>query len=94
MVGFAVQFQIEEPEPGYGHYSACTWCGWAKDKEPTQTITAHWLLTVSKEDEWSSTTIGYDIFEKVSDRPEEEYLSADPQALEQLLAKSAIPRVR
>jgi hypothetical protein len=91
MLGFAVQFQIEEPGPGYGHYSVCTWCGWAKDQAPNQAITAHWLLTISrlsKEDEWSSTTTGRDTFEKVLDSPEEKYLSADRPALEQLLAKS------
>jgi len=93
MLGFAVQFQIEQPGAGYGHYSVCTWCGWAKDEEPNQTITTHWLLTISrlsKEDEWSSTTTGCDTFEKVLDSPEEKYLSADRQALEQLLAKSRI----
>jgi hypothetical protein len=93
MLGFAVQFQIEEPDPGYGHYSVCTWSGWAKDKGANQTITAHWLLTISrlnKEDEWSSTTTGCDTFKKVSDSPEENFLSADRQALEQLLEKSKI----
>jgi hypothetical protein len=97
MLGFAVQFQIEEPDPGYGHYSVCTWCGRAKDEGRNQTITAHWLLTISrlsKEDEWSSTTIGCDTFEKVLDSPEEKYLSADQQALDQLLAKSPISRRR
>jgi hypothetical protein len=91
MLGFAVQFQIEEPAPGYCHYSVCAWSGWANDKGANQTITAHWLLTISrlnKEDEWSSTTTGCDTFEKVSDSPEEKYLSTDRQALEQLLAKS------
>jgi hypothetical protein len=91
MLGFSVQFQIEDPGPGYGHYSICTWCGWAADKAPNQTITAHWLLTISrlnKEDEWSSTTTGRDTFVKVLDSPEEKYLSADRQLLEQLLAKS------
>lgn len=93
MLGFAVQFQIEEPGPGYGHYSVCTWSGWAKDKAPNQVITTHWLLTVSRlseEDEWSSTTTGCDTFEKVLDNPEERYLSADGQTLEQLFAKSRI----
>jgi hypothetical protein len=92
MLGFAVQFQIEEPGPGYGHYSVCTWSGWAKDKAPNQVITTHWLLTVSRlseEDEWSSTTTGCDTFEKVFN-PEERYLSADGQTLEQLFAKSRI----
>jgi len=91
MLGFAVQFQIEEPDPGYGHYSVCTWCGWYGTLD--QTITTHWLLTISrlsKEDEWSSTTTGCDTFEKVLDSPEEKYLSADRPALEQLLAKSRI----
>ncbi len=93
MLGFAVQFQIEHPSPGYGHYSVCTWCGWAKGKAPSQTITAHWLLTISRlneEDEWSSTTTGCDTFEKVLDSPEEKYLTADHQTLERLLAKSPI----
>jgi len=93
MLGFAVQFQIEEPGPGYGHYSVCTWSGWAKDTAPNQAITTHWLLTISRlseEDEWSSTTTGYDTFEKVLDSPEEKCLSADRQTLEQLLAKSRI----
>ena len=93
MLGFAVQFQIEHPAPGYGHYSVCTWCGWAKAKTPRQTITAHWLLTISRpneEDEWSSTTTGCDTFEKVLDSPEEKYLFADQQTLERLLAKSPI----
>jgi hypothetical protein len=91
MLGFAVQFQIEQPDPGYGHYSVCTWCGWARDNGQTQTITTHWLLTISrlsKEDEWSSTTTGCDTFEKVLDSPEEKCLSADRHALEQLLEKS------
>lgn len=91
MLGFAVQFQIEEPSPGYGHYSVCTWSGWATDKAPNQTLTTHWLLTVSrlsKEDEWSSTTTGCDTFEKVLDHPEEKYLLANRQALEQLLANN------
>ena len=93
MLGFAVQFQIEEPGPGHGHYSVCTWSGWAEDKEPNQTITTHWLLTISrlsKEDEWSNTTTGCDTFEKVLDSPEEKYLTAERQELEQLLAKSRI----
>jgi hypothetical protein len=93
MLGFAVQFQIEEPGSGYGHYSVCTWSGWAMDEVENQTITTHWLLTVSrlsKEDEWSSTTTGCDTFKRVSDIPEEKYLSADQQVLEQLLTKFRI----
>jgi hypothetical protein len=68
-------------------------CGWAEDKAPNQTVTTHWLLTISrlsKEDEWSNTTTGCDTFEKVLDNPEEKYLSAERQELEQLLAKSRI----
>lgn len=93
MLGFAVQFQIDQPGPGYGHYSVCTWSGWAKDGAANQTITAHWLLTVSRlnvEDEWSSRTTGCDTFKKVLDIPEEKYLIADRQTLEQLLGKSKI----
>ena len=93
MLGFAVQFHIEKPDSGHGHYSVCTWCGWAKDKAANQTITTHWLLTISrlgKENEWSSTTTGSDTFEKVLDSPDEKYLSADRQALEQLLSKSRV----
>ena len=93
MLGFAVQFHIEKPDLGHGHYSVCTWCGWAKNEAANQTITTHWLLTISRlgeENEWSSTTTGRDTFEKVLDSPDEKYLSADRQALEQLLAKSRV----
>ena len=96
MLGFAVQFQIEEPDPGYGHYSVCTWSGWAMVKGARQIITNHWLLTISrlsKEDEWSSTTTGCDTFQKVLDRPEQKYLSAELQTLEQLLQKSRVRSV-
>jgi hypothetical protein len=91
MLGFAVQFHIEEPGRGYGQYSVCTWSGWAKEKGPNQTIRTHWLLTISRlneEDEWASTTTGCDTFEKVLDSPEEKHLSADREGLEQLLAKT------
>jgi hypothetical protein len=91
MLCFAVQFQIDEPGPGYGHYSVCAWSGWATGGN--QTITANWLLTVSrlsKEDEWSSTTTGCDTFKRVSESPEQKYLSADRQTLEKLLEKSKI----
>lgn len=97
MLGFAVQFHIEEPGSGYGHYSVCTWCGRARVEGSSQTITAHWLLTISRlseKDEWSSTKIGCDTFEKILDGFEEKYLSADQQTLNQLLAKSRISRTR
>jgi len=86
LLGFAVCFQIDQPGPGYWHSSLCTWSGWARDKN----ITTHWLLTVDplkKEDEWSSTLLGEDSFEKVLDVPEERHLQAEIPALKKLLAK-------
>ena len=87
MLGFAVCFQIDTPGPGYGHFSLCTWSGWERD----EIITSHWLLTLSlikKEDEWSSTLIGEDRFEKVLDVPEEKHLGAPKEALAELLTKA------
>ena len=87
MLGFAVCFEIEAPGPGSGHFSLCTWSGWARDG---QKITTHWLLTISKlnkADEWSSTLIGEDEFEKVLDVPREKHLSADVADLKKLLMK-------
>jgi hypothetical protein len=88
LLGFAVCFQIETPGLGSGHYSLCTWSGWARDDDRIQT---HWLLTLSKlspQDEWSSTLIGEDSFEKVLDTPKEEHLSADVGALRTLLTEA------
>jgi hypothetical protein len=87
LLGFAVCFQIDNPGPGYGHSSLCTWSGWARDRR----ITTHWLLTVDalkKEDEWSSTLLGEDTFKKVLDEPEEKHLKADLPALRKLLEKA------
>jgi hypothetical protein len=87
MLGFVVGFHIDSPGPEYGHYSLCTWSGWARGKE----ITTHWLLAISfleKKDEWSSTRIGEDTFEKVLDVPEEKHLTADTESLRGLLAKA------
>jgi hypothetical protein len=87
MLGFAVCFHIDNPGPGYGHFSLCTWSGWARD----QKITTHWLLAISllnQKDEWSSTLIGEDGFEKVLDIPEEKHLLSDKEALKALLASA------
>lgn len=86
LLGFAVCFQIADPGPNYGHSSLCTWSGWARDNK----ITTHWLLTVDalkKEDEWSSTLLGEDGFERVLDIPDETHLQASRDDLARLLAK-------
>lgn len=85
MVGFAVCFEIDAPATGYGHYSLCTWSGWERDR----VITTHWLLTISilnQRDEWSSTVIGEDSFEKVLDTPEENHFESTRDVLAGLLA--------
>jgi len=87
MLGFAVCFQIEKPAEGYGHYSLCTWSGWARSRN----ITTHWLLTISllnTKDEWSSTLVGEDTFEKVLDTADDKYLDTDEATLSQLLANA------
>jgi hypothetical protein len=87
MLGFAVCFQIDSPAEGYGHYSLCTWSGWARGKQ----ITTHWLLTISllnTKDEWSSTLLGEDTFEKVLDTAEDKFLDTDKATLSQLLANA------
>jgi Avidin family len=91
LLGFAVCFQVDNPSQGYGHYSVCTWSGWERDGNGRQKIKTHWLLTISILDpkqEWSSTLIGEDEFEKVSDTPEEKHLTAPREALAELLAKT------
>jgi hypothetical protein len=93
ILGFVVCFQIDNPSSGYGHFSVCTWSGWIRNSE----IKTHWLLTISllKEvDEWSSTLVGEDEFEKVSDVPEEEHLQANIAALKNLLAQARTSRSR
>ena len=87
IVGFVVRFQVDNPGLGYGHYSVCTWSGWIRDNE----ITTHWLLTLSllnQVDEWSSTLIGEDSFEKVSDDPNDEHLESDMATLKTLLTNA------
>jgi hypothetical protein len=91
LLGFAVCFQIDNPSPGYGHSSLCTWSGWERDENGKPKIKTHWLLTISILDpkqEWGSTLIGEDEFEKVLDAPEEKHLTAPKEALAELLAKA------
>lgn len=87
MVGFSVCFHTDQPSSQFGRASVCTWSGWARHK----TLTARWLLTrnVSREeDEWSSTIVGQDSFERLSDVYEERHLTASKKELEQLLKKA------
>lgn len=87
LIGFSVCFHIEEPAAGYGHSSICTWSGWARGNR----ITAHWILTrglLKSEDEWSSTLLGKDWFQRINDVPDETQLMASKEALAQLLAKA------
>jgi hypothetical protein len=86
LLGFAVCFHIEEPAAGYGHASICTWSGWARGDR----ITTHWILTrglLKAEDEWSSTLVGKDSFQRINDVPDEQQLMASREALAELLAK-------
>lgn len=88
LLGFAVCFEIAEPGEGSGHYSLCTWSGWAKNDDRIQT---KWLLTLSKlnaKDEWASTLVGEDSFEKVFDIPDEKHLSGDLDSLRTLLTEA------
>jgi hypothetical protein len=75
MVGFAVCFEIASPGEGYGHFSVCSWSGWAeKDELGVELIKTHWLLSVSLMDkarDWAATNVGQDAFLKVSDDPDE-----------------------
>jgi avidin family protein len=85
LLGFTVCFQIENPAEGTGHHSLCTWSGWARRKE----ITTNWLLTTSvldPKDEWSSTRLGQDTFERVVETANAEYLDSDEEMLNRLLA--------
>lgn len=84
LLGFTVCFQIEEPGEATGHNSVCTWSGWTRRKQ----ITTTWLLTTSfldPKDEWSSTRVGHDTFEKVFETAKAEYLDADEETLNRLL---------
>jgi Avidin family len=87
MLGFAVVFKIANPASGYGHFSACTWSGWAtKDN----VITTHWLLSISilnAADEWSSTLIGEDRFEKVFSKADSSHLNASSDELREMFER-------
>ena len=83
MVGFSVCFHTDQPSTQFGHASVCTWSGWLRNN----TLTTRWLLTRNvsgEEDEWSSTIVGEDCFEKLSDAYDEKHLTASRQELEQL----------
>jgi Avidin family len=90
MVGFAVSFEIASPMEGYGHFSVCSWSGWAeKDELGRELIKTHWLLSVSMLDktrDWAATNVGQDVFLKVSNEPDERFLN-DLDALKALRAK-------
>jgi len=81
MLGFCVCLHTDQPSTHVGHASVGTWSGWARNN----TLTTRWLLTRSisrEEDEWSSTIIGQDSFEKLSDVYEERHLTASKQELD------------
>jgi hypothetical protein len=87
LLGFSVCFNIDNPVDSTGHYSLCSWSGWALDKK----ITAHWLLTTSflePADEWSSTRVGRDRFKKIDQTPSDEYIDSDEETLSLLLARA------
>ena len=87
MVGFSVCFHTDQPSSQFGHTSVCTWSGWLRDN----TLTTRWLLTrnVSREeDDWSSTIVGQDCFERVSDAYDEKHLTAYRQELEESLKEA------
>jgi len=81
MLGFCVCFHTDQPSTQFGHASVGTWSRWARNN----TLTTRWLLTRSisrEEDEWSSTIIGQDSFEKLSDVYDERHLTASKQELD------------
>ncbi len=93
LLGFAVRFHIDDPGgPGNGHFSVCTWSGWERDDE----ITTHWLLTrslLNPDDEWASTLIGEDTFERVSDEEgREEFVDSDIETLKTSLRTARAKR--
>jgi hypothetical protein len=80
MLGFSVCFHTDDPSPQFGHDSICTWSGWVR----SNTMTTRWLLTRSmsrEEDEWSSTLVGQDSFERVSDVYDEKQLTTSSRPL-------------
>ena len=87
LLGFTVCFHINNPTEATGHYSLCSWSGWARDEE----ITTHWLLTTSfldPADEWSSTRVGQDHFKKIFQTANREYIDSDEEGLSRLLAST------
>ena len=87
MVGFSVCFHTDQPSSQFGRASVCTWSGWLRNR----TLITRWLLTRNlsrEEDEWSSTIVGQDSFEKLSDAYDEKPLTASRQELEQLLKEA------
>lgn len=83
MIGFSVCFQTDDASPPFGLHSICSWSGWVRNN----TMNTRWLLTRSmkqEDDEWSSTIVGQDSFERLSDVYEEKHLTASTEALEQL----------
>ena len=83
MVGFSVCFHTDQPSSQFGRASVCTWSGWIQNN----TLTTRWLLTrnVSREeDDWSSTIVGQDSFERLSDVYDERHLTASKKELDQI----------
>lgn len=75
MLGFTVCFRTDNPSPQFARDSICAWSGWVREKK----MMTRWVLTRSMshpEDEWSSTLIGNDEFEKISDMYDEKHLTA------------------
>jgi hypothetical protein len=87
LLGFTICFHIDNPTEATGHYSLCSWSGWARDEE----ITTHWLLTTSfldRADEWSSTRVGQDHFKRIFQTANDEYMVFFYVALCGLLARA------
>ena len=87
LLGFTVCFEIAHPAEGTGHYSLCSWSGWATANE----IITNWLLTSSildPRDQWSSMRLGRDTFTRVSDKANPEYLDFDEQTLSRQLTNT------
>jgi hypothetical protein len=82
LLGFAVCFEITPSKPGSGHFSLCTWSGWSRRDNK---IITKWLLTampLDPNDEWASTLVGGDEFEKVFDEFDEKHICAEIPQLE------------
>lgn len=87
MAAFAVCFEIDAPDPGFGRSSVCAWSGWCEKNDAGNFILAtRWLLSVNvldKEGEWAATKIGKSTFQKVLGIPDETILTND-EALNKL----------